>query len=417
MFNIEDKYRTICPEWISIAENLHVFHFDEYHILYAGTNICGGKIIGSLVFDNDEGDILRYFHIAATNKQYNDFVKKRISYRELILSTSNIYVLDKDLSENIVSAYFINTTEIPLEYLPYPNVFCPNIESAVGFDYSFSLQGKIADIHEAFSNTLSSIGKSTNKILDNIGEAIKVKSLNPQVHQLAYSEGSFKLNFRIKVDNSGFFHKEDALKKYFQKCLDYSINTLPFEIENLTKDSIEGTKFAEDIIPLIIDVYESFHQKFESKYINEVVDSIVDSVEHIEDIGNQIGKGFTGIEVIGLTDKKEEVYIGFIDKDLAKDISFASKYISETTRVNEIVDRDYQEYRVQIYDINTDTRKGTAHIYNTDDIMDKPKVIFDGEDDLVGSIFTESLHLNKWITVKAKAKKVEGKFKTLTIKL
>lgn len=76
MFNIQDKYKTIYAEWMGIVENMHIFHFDEFPILYAGTNSLAGKIIGSLVCEDDEGDIFRYFHFQVTTKQYNDFVKK-----------------------------------------------------------------------------------------------------------------------------------------------------------------------------------------------------------------------------------------------------------------------------------------------------------------------------------------------------
>lgn len=418
MFNIQDKYKTIYAEWTNIVENMHIFHFDEFPILYAGTNSLGGKIIGSLVCEDDEGEIFRYFHCLVSTKQYSDFVKKKKSYRDLIDSMSSIFVLDKDISDNILNTYHIHSNEIPKEYLPLQNVFCPNIERAIGFDYSVSLQGKMADIHEAFSNTLANISKSANKVFSNFGDALKIKSLNPHVHQLAYSEGSFKVNFRIKVENTGLYHNEDALKKYFQKCLDYSVNTLPVEADKLATGNINETVFEKDLIPSIMDVYKSFSYKFEDSYVKDVIDNMIDSIDDIEDISTQIGKGFTGIEFIGFDNKKEEVSIGFIDKEFATKIRTVSKLISEIPNESETTDDSYNDYRIQIYDINTDTRKGIAHITNDDDtdIMDNPKIFIDGEANLIGSIFTESLHLNKWITVKAKAKKGKGKFKLLTIK-
>ena len=47
--------------------------------------------------------------------------------------------------------------------------------------------------------------------------------------------------------------------------------------------------------------------------------------------------------------------------------------------------------------------------------MSKPKIKIAGDDPLEESKFAESLYLNKWINVKAKATKIGDKFKYLEI--
>jgi len=47
--------------------------------------------------------------------------------------------------------------------------------------------------------------------------------------------------------------------------------------------------------------------------------------------------------------------------------------------------------------------------------MSKPKIKINGDDGLDQTKYTESLYLNKWISVKAKAKKVGEKYKYLDI--
>ena len=47
--------------------------------------------------------------------------------------------------------------------------------------------------------------------------------------------------------------------------------------------------------------------------------------------------------------------------------------------------------------------------------MSKPKIKISGDEHIEQTKYTESLHLNKWITVKAKAKRVDNKFKHLDI--
>lgn len=235
------------------------------------------------------------------------------------------------------------------------------------------------------------------------------------MHQLAYSVGSFRINFRIKIQNSNLFFDEAPIKEFYQKCLDYSINSLPIEAVKLANGEVESTKFQESIIPVVNEVYKSYFQKTEESDVISIANVFVDSIDEIESISKEVGKGFKGIEIIGYTNDKNEVSIGYIDKEFHNEIVKVNQIVEQIPQANTIQDTDYKEYRIQVYDLNTDTRKGTAHINNVDDIMDNPKIIIEGDEELSGSIFTESLHLNKWIIVKAKAKISNGKYKSLSI--
>ena len=67
--------------------------------------------------------------------------------------------------------------------------------------------------------------------------------------------------------------------------------------------------------------------------------------------------------------------------------------------------------------MNTDTRTGNAFIRNleNEEEMSKPKIKINGDDGLDHTKYTESLYLNKWIDVKAKAKRIGEKVKYLEI--
>jgi hypothetical protein len=417
MFEVPNQYKTMPSEWINISDNFHVFHFDEFPILYAGTNYLGNKIIGSLAHEDDENDLFRYFHFIVSNKQYNDFVKRKISYRNLIFSIGELFIIDKYISGSIANVYHAPVDALPLDYLPLENVFCPNVERAIGFDYTVSLQGGMADLHEAFSSTIASVGKSADKILNRLGNALKIKLLNPHVYQLPSIEGSFELKFRVKVDDTGLFYKEEYLKNYFQLCLNYSINTLPAEAKQLTIGDISDTVFEKEIIPSAVAIYESFSYKMEESYIEALKANFLEAVDDIDAIGSQVGKGFNAVEFSGIDAKNNDVSIGYIDKQYAEEITAISQYIEALPHKGEASDESYQDYRILVYDLNTDTRNGTAHIANIADadIMENPKIKVEGDADLAGSIFTESLHFNKWIVVKAKAKMINGKVRSLSI--
>ena len=389
MFDIDNKYNIANFDFAVISDSYKVFLFDEFPILFTGINYLKNKIIGSLSCEDEDADIFRYLHFLVSNKQYFDFVKRKITYRELILSIPTVFVLDKDINDNVLVAYNIPTDAIPDEYLPYEGIYCPNTERVIGFDFTFSLQGGLADLHEAYSDTIASIGKSADNVFSKLGASINIKQFKPKVLQLAHSDGSFKLNFRIKADTHALFYKEAPIHKYFQDCLEYSLDSLVGEGAKLASGDFSGTKFESKIVPSLINVYESFSYKFEEQYIQVAASKLVDSIDDIEDIGDQIGNGFTGIEVLGFDSSNEETSVGFIDETIVEEIAILNEGLSNSSNTNELVDNDYQSYRIQVYDLNTDSRKGTAHINNSDDILDNPKIHIQGEEDLAESVFTE----------------------------
>lgn len=416
MFDIQQKYQIKLAEWMNIADNYHVFHFDEFPILYAGTNRLGNKVIGSLVCEFDDGDVFRHFHFPVTNKEYNDFIKQRISYRDLIKSQESIYVLDKDINDKIIQAYFTPIIELPDNYLPLEGSLCPNVDMAVGLDFTWSLQGKLADMHEALSASVSSVSKSAYKMLNNFMDVRTLKQLHPQIHQLAFTEGSFKVGFRIKLTTMTLFTNERVLREFLQKCISYSMDNLPEEADKIAVGNIKDTFFEKEIIPLAKELNNGYTED-SGEYLKSVADALIETIDEVDSICSQIGKGFTGIEILGINSAEKEVTIGYIDKAFAEKISTAKKSISQITTPGEEIDDSNKEYRIQIYDLNTDTRKGTALIQNIDqaDVMDRVKITIGGEADLTGSIFTESLHMTKWVIIKAKARRLNGKFKTLAI--
>ena len=74
MFDIENQYKVITTLPV-ITDNYRVLHFDEYPILFSGTNKYGNKLLSSL--SSEEDDIFRYFTIVLDDKQYSDFINRK----------------------------------------------------------------------------------------------------------------------------------------------------------------------------------------------------------------------------------------------------------------------------------------------------------------------------------------------------
>ena len=74
-----------------IANNYTVLHFDEFPMLFCGNNQYGNYIIGSLLCEDEEKDIFRYLHLIVKPYDFESFIKKQISYLNLIKNQIYIY--------------------------------------------------------------------------------------------------------------------------------------------------------------------------------------------------------------------------------------------------------------------------------------------------------------------------------------
>ncbi|WP_157474546.1 hypothetical protein [Dyadobacter sp. Leaf189] len=435
MFEIDEKYKQEKESDIfTIADNYQVFHFDEFPILFSGTNIYGNRILGSLISEDEDGYLFHYMHFLVTDKEYVLFTKGVSTYRDLLLKKQLIYIVEKTINGELNQNFIIDVNLIPAEYLPLEKSFCPNVQSVLGLNYSFSLQGKLADVYSAIPKVAASITTSIESIFLNLLKPLNIPSIDPKLLLTVPSEGSFKINFRITVDRKGqlplfFGNQDESIQEYVQNFIEYLLNDFTSETElllereaNLNKVDFEDlgidkeSKYSKKITSKLANVYQSIGLPYSKSAEQKTMSSILKSVDHLDKIGEEIGKGFIQIEVLGHDNNDKDISIGLINADFAEEIVEQIQYIEEYGKVVEI-DDEYQQYNLQIYDLNTDTRKGTAHIKNkyVDDIWDKPKIKIIGDSNLIKSTFTESLHLNKFITVSAKAKSVNGKFTYMDI--
>jgi len=126
MFQIEDKYKIANSNDLPfITQNYTILHFDEFPILFTGSNDDGDKIIGSLLYEDTETDTFRYTHAIVKDLDLKKFLRRQISYRALIATAKVIFVIDKDINDNILSMYCIGYDKLPEDYLPLDSAYCP----------------------------------------------------------------------------------------------------------------------------------------------------------------------------------------------------------------------------------------------------------------------------------------------------
>jgi len=107
----------------SITRNKQVLHFDEQPVLWSGKNRIGQNIIVSLAEDNIEENILTYLHSIVDLKILQHFVDGKISYLQVLNDAIGIFVVSKDINDNIIRSRFVAFENVPKYYLPSENSY------------------------------------------------------------------------------------------------------------------------------------------------------------------------------------------------------------------------------------------------------------------------------------------------------
>ena len=132
MFKIEAQY-SIKSDLPIIADSYEVLHFDEFPILFAGKNVQGDRVVGSLICDDEQG-LFHYFNAIIGHKNYMDFKNQETSYLDLLKNADAVFVLSKDINDILKNTYQLSFNKIPKDYLPLPTAYCPKSKTTLKLD-------------------------------------------------------------------------------------------------------------------------------------------------------------------------------------------------------------------------------------------------------------------------------------------
>ncbi len=418
-FKLENR-DVIKLDLVNIVSNYKVLHFDEFPILYIGTNKYNNKILGSHLDENDETQTMFALHTILTNKEYHQFMNGKISYLEILQNSTSITVVEKDYKFQLKKSYDINFKSIPNDYLPLSQSFCPKTVKSHSLLFSISLKGKLADLNKAIADEVSNIQNGFTDFLEDRIKFLKGFELLPKALLIPYAEGSFRINFELDYKYKGkkvnIFLQQAPIDEYLSKYVNYISEDFSNDKEIFKTDNLVFSDKLKDLEKLLNDVYEKGCVSKPENLNQFLKDDIIKSVIKFEKITEQVGENFESASILNISENNEETSLAFIDRDFSEkfqqnvdEIEIAKKGVSE--------DENFKEYKIYIYHLNTDNRLGNAFIKNSnnEEEMSKPKIKINGDEGLEQTKYAESLYLNKWISVKAKAKKIGEKFKQLDI--
>ena len=417
--NNQDKVASSLPV---ITENYRILHFDEFPILFSGTNKYGNKLIGSFSYENYDDDSFRYFVVIVSDKQYSDFFKKRISYLSLLNDCQEIFVVDKDINDKIISTYHMAMENIPKEYLPLENSFIPEIaEISSSLNFAFSLKGKLADLHKALVSDINSVNQRIYSYLEESIDTLKNLALEPIIYSQPSQSGSYRLNFDIEFKQSKQLHlfpvDQTKIADFINEYLNYVSNILPDEADDILKTSSEDSKSFLSLKQSLIEVYTSANVEPPLTISDLLIDNISSSASKLSDVTEYLkaNNSFSRLELGNYTPEGNFSTLGVLDEDYSSIV--APKLVQEEILLNtEDVQSDStpQPYRILVFRINRETGKGGARLYYDEENYHKVFLnISLGGKELSNSVFTKSLNEDKVVDVQGIALKKNGVYKRL----
>lgn len=409
----------IKTDLIEIVDNYKVLHFDEFPILYIGTNRFGNKIIGSHLDEDDDSNQIFALHTILSNEQFYQFVNKKKTYLQILQESNSISLVVKSFNFEIIKAFDFSFKDLPEEYTPLENSYCPQVLANYSLDFSISLKGLIADMNQALASEVSIIQNNFGEFIEGRIKALKGFEIFPRALLHPYAQGSFRINMELEIKHNSKKTNLFLQLAKFDKYLSDYIRYLGTDFYNdrsifLSSDE-ESSEALKALENSMMDLYELAHVNKPENIKEFLKEDIQKSISKFEKITEEVGEHFSSAEIINVTPDSDYT-LALLNREFSENFQNAVDEI-EISLKGVIEDDEYKDYKIYIYHLNTDNRTGNAFIKSieNEDEMSKPRIKIEGEESLETTKFTESLHLNKWIEVKAKAKKKDDKFKFLNI--
>ena len=408
-----------------VSNHQVLFNDGENDILYTGTNIYGNVILGIIVYEHDEKNYLRYIHVIVDDVQYLNFFTKKITLREILSTNESFFIVDKNYNNEEISNNLISFDELPEEFKPLKNSFCPTFLYKPSLEYYVSLQGGLSDLHKATPEDLNLVNTKFSQFLKSSSDFLNQFEIGRNVYIEAGSDnqygmtGSFKVKFRIDLNKpdqlSLISASTDKISDYFNKYFNYVFQSLPEESNDVfKKDTVTSPQFKE-IETLLTNIYVEGHLPIpEAGLEHKLIDIINYSVENLKDI--EYTKGFERISFLNYTEAGHEIPIGIIDKDFIPIIEEKLFRLESENKEDVIfIDSTPQDYVVQVYHFSTETGNGGAYFFKDDGSVIRIQLHVKGKKNYGNTIFTKSMDEVKKVPISGIAKFVNSKIKEITV--
>lgn len=420
MFKIEG-HKTLIKDLHKIVNNKLVLYNDgEYDIIYTGTNSFGNRILCCIMLEDDDDGFLRFINALITEIQYEEFMNKKLSLLSILKTNDSFFIVDYDYGLRELSSNLVSLDEIPTEFHPLENSFCPDIIFEPSFNYSVSMQGGLADEHKISTKSLISVSSSFNDFLKSSTEFINELDFERVVYVEALRTGSFKINFKVEVSEpiqtSLLDFPKEEINLFLNNYFNYVFNQLPNEnVDIFQKDIVDSEKF-KTLENELKGLYDKKGIAPDAGVEHKLIDLINYSINGLKNI--EYNDDFENIQFINISDKGDEIPFASINDELVFTIDERLFNLEEFKAEDIIlVDEKPKNYTFQVFQFNTDTGNGKAYFKEPNDSIHKISVYAKGRENYQNTTLTQSLHERLPFDFSGVGKYVNNNLKSITINL
>lgn len=423
MFEIK-KHKAIVTDLPLISANYLELLADENPILYIGTNRYGNRILGVIIEESDDFS-LHYFHVIIDDSTYYSFINKEITLRAILSQAGLVFVVSFKAGKYLESN-LIGFDEIPTDYLPLEDSFCPDGFFIPSLNFGVSLKGKMADNHLVEIPEANNIQSTFAEVLRNALLTLDELELNPICLLEPAKAGSFRVNYRIefKPGQASLFHVDDKLiASYVSSLLNFIIEKLPKEDYTLKQSNLDSKAF-NSVEETLSKIYQSSHIGLPSKEEIEkkLIENINKSAIKFEEVTTQIKNSncFNKIELLNYEETGGELGLGIIDESFYDSIK--EKLVIEEPIVEKVVieeDLSPRVYRIRVYHLNTESGNCWAYFYPDESEYNYkiPVRVRKNDKEYHNSILSKSLDEKKVVSIQGFAERTNGYVSSITIDL
>lgn len=411
----------------AIIKNLHLiennklvlFSDGDNDILYTGTNRYGNRILGSIVLEDDDSNFLRYIHVILTDEEYYQFLNRKRTLLGILEDIENFFIVDFNYDGTEINHALVRLDDIPPKFRPLEKSYCPDFIIEPSLTYSASLKGSFADQHKAYPEDLNSVNTKFSEVLLNATSFINELEIGRQVFVEALQVGSFRINFRIELNESNqtslFSTSTNKVRQFIQSYFKYIFNSLPDEeVDVFKREEVTSERF-KLLENQLLDLYHEKNIVLSTEGVEQkIIDLIGHSVKSLKDI--DYTRSFTKIEFINISKTGEDIPVGLIDDKYVPSVERKFFPVESLEKPDVVeVDEFPKEYRIQVYSFNIQTGNGGANLILTEDKLDKISLHARGKVDYQHTVFTKSMDEGIIVTVNGIATKVNGRVKVLQV--
>lgn len=417
MFELKNKQLYIEGLFDIANNNCSLINDGAIDLLYIGTNKFGSNILGSILYEDDENLYLRYIHLLISDETLHDFLNKRVSLLKIINNLNSVFVVDKGYNNEIINSALIPLNELPNDYLPLENSFCPRFVKHNTFEFTFSLKGGLADTHKAEPLIMSDTNSKVYKLLNSATTFLNELDIRPIIYSDVALAGSFQLNFEINlIEEKNLFSKSsDDIKSFFNGFLNYLFEKLPNESQDVFKVEGKSSNELKSLFEEMKKLYNSRDLVFNDKaFEQKVIDLITYSVDSVKDINY---RGYNKIEISNKLENGEVLPVALLKTDYYETVENKVFKPEQKVKPDEIIiDEIAKKYKIQVYQLNKETGNGSAY-YLVNENVSKISLHLRGRKDYHGTDYTKSMDANSSIDILGIGKWENGILKEITVDL